>query len=192
MGCSMSGAEIPRPDLVAFLNAVQDDFENPHYLEHPNFGRMRLVPMPAPLPSLWFGHSIPFEAVERAQIVLEAPDGREPNILQEAKARALLRGWKVVYLLQMADLLDETSVRLAAQQLAPLLAHDPAQLLLVQMRVPFDPLREPMQFTVRDERAQRYNVVVTWMGGKARLADVEDRFMPGCQVIEGAPITAVW
>jgi len=121
----MSGAEIPPSALVAFLNAVQDDLKSPPYLEHPNFGRMRLVPMPAPLPSLWFGHSIPFEAVERAQIVLEAPDGGEPNILQEATARALLRGWKVVYLPQMADLLDEISVRLAAQQLAPLLAHDP-------------------------------------------------------------------
>lgn len=187
----MSGAEIPRPALVAFLNAVQDDLENPHYLEHPNFGRMRLVPMPAPLPSLWFGHSIPSEAVERAQIVLEAPDGQEPNIVQEATARALLRGWKVVYLPQMATLLDQISVRLAAQRLTPLLPHDPAQFVLVLLRVPFDPLREPLQLTVRDERAQRYNVVVTWMGGEARLADVEDRFMPGCQVVEGAPIAAV-
>jgi len=60
----------------------------------------------------------------------------------------------------------------------------------VQLRVPFDPLREPLELTVRYERAQRYNVVVTWMGGKARLADVEDRFMPGCQVVEGAPVAA--
>lgn len=186
----MSGAEIPRPDLVAFINAVQDDLKNPRYLEHPNFGRLHLVPMPEPLPSLWFGHSVPFEATARAKIVLEAPGGQEPNIVQEATARALLRGWKVVYLPQMADLLDEISVRLAAQQLTPLLAHDPAQLLLVQMRVPFDPLREPLQLTVRDERAQRYNVVVTWMGGKAHVAHVEDRFMPGCQVIRGTPITA--
>ena len=63
----MSGAEIPRPDLVAFINAVQDDLKNPRYLEHPNFGRMQLVPMPVPLASLWFGHSITFEATERAQ-----------------------------------------------------------------------------------------------------------------------------
>ena len=184
----MFDAEIPRPALVAFLNALQDDLKSPRYLEHPNFGSMRLVPMPAPLPSLWFGHSIPFEAVERAQIVLETPDGREPNILQEATARAVLRGWKVVYLPPMAELLDEISVRLSVQQLAPLLAHDPAQFLLVQLRMAFDPLREPLQLIVRDQRAPRYNVVVTWLHGKPRLADVEDRFMPGCQVIEGAPI----
>jgi hypothetical protein len=63
----MSGAEVPRPDLVAFINAVQDDLKNPRCLEHPNFGRMRLVPMPARLPSLWFRDSIPCEAKERAQ-----------------------------------------------------------------------------------------------------------------------------
>ena len=104
----MSGAEIPLPTLVAFLNAVQDDLKNPRYLDHPNFGRMRLVPMPmpmpAPLPSLWFGHLIPCDAVERAQ---------------------------------------------------------------------------------------SYKVVVTWLHRKLRAAEVEDLFMPGCQVIDGAPIAAV-
>lgn len=103
MGYSMSGAEIPLPALVAFLAAVQDNLKNPRYLEHPNFGRMRLVPMPAPLPSLWFGHLIPFDAVERAQ---------------------------------------------------------------------------------------SYKVVVTWLHCKLRAAEFEDLFMPGCQVIDGAPIVA--
>ena len=100
----MSGAEIPLPALVAFLNAVQDDLKNPRYLEHPNFRRLRLVPMPAPLPSLRSGHSIPFDAVERAQ---------------------------------------------------------------------------------------SYKVVVTSLHGKLRAGEVEDLFMPGCQVIDGAPIAAV-
>jgi len=100
----MSGAEIPLPDLVALLTAVQNDLKNPHNLEHPNFGRMRLVPMPAPLPSLWFGLLIPFDAVERAQ---------------------------------------------------------------------------------------SYEVVEKWLHRELRAAEVEDLFMPGCQVIDGAPIAAV-
>jgi hypothetical protein len=184
----MFDAEIPRPALDGFLNAAQKDLKNPRHLDHPNFGRLRLVQMPAPQPALWYGHSTPFGAVERAQLILEAPGGQEPSALQEATVLALLRGWKVVYLPPMADLLDEISVRLSVQQLAPLFALDPAQFLLIQLRMPFDPLHEPLQLTVRDQRAPRYNAVVTWLHGKPRLADVEDRFMPGCQVIEGAPI----
>jgi hypothetical protein len=186
----MSGAEPPAPGLVAFLNAVPQHLKDPRVLDHPYFGRLRLVPMPAPLPSLWLGYAIPFEALEHAQILLEVPEAQEPNVAQEATARALLRGWKIVYLPQMAQLLEEVSARLSARQLTPMSAYDPGQLIVVQMRVPFDPMREPLRLTVRDERTQRYNAAVTWRGGKPLLAEVEDRFAPGCRVIESASIAA--
>ena len=186
----MSGAEIPIPALVAFLNAVQEDLKNPRHFEHPNFGRLRLVPMPAPQPSLWFGHVRPFEAPEQAEVVFEVPSEEEPGLLQESTARALQRGWKVVYLPPMRELIEEVAVRLSAQHLAPMNAFDPASLTLAQMRIPFDPVHQPLQLSVRDERAKRYNIVVSWLSGKPVAADVEDRFMPGCQVIEGTPIAA--
>lgn len=186
----MFDAEIPIPALVAYLNAVQEDIKTPRHLEHANFGRLRYVPMPAPRPSIWYGHVTPHDASEGTQLLFEVQGDTEPSLLQEATARALARGWKVIYLPQMSGLLDEVIVRLSAQGLAALGSYDARGVALGQIRIPSDPLRESIRLTVRDVRAPRYNVVVPWRDGKPTGADVEDRFMPGVQVIDGAPISA--
>lgn len=167
----MSADELLIPALVAFLNAVQEDLKTPRYVEHPDFGRLRFVPMPAPLPALWFGHATPLEELEPSKMLLEVPsEGPEPNIMQEATGRALLRHWKSSYLPQMAELLGEVAVRLAAQQLAPLNPYDPAAIDLVQIRLSLQHEQADSAHGARLTRAtlQRYGDLWTRDGARRR------------------------